>query len=81
MDQARKHAISARICPQCGAAFVCGLAASDSLDGDGIADVHCWCFDLPPVMPVRADTACLCPACLTKAIQQATHKATPEEKP
>jgi hypothetical protein len=56
-----------RFCPQCGAAFVCGCAAAASAAGE----FHCWCFDLPPVMAVRADTACLCPACLARAIQQA----------
>jgi hypothetical protein len=61
MDQERNLAKGARRCPECGAAFTCGLAAGDE---------RCWCFDLPAVMPVRADTTCLCPACLAKAIQQ-----------
>ena len=52
----------ASICPQCGAAFMCSIAAGES---------HCWCFDLPPVMVVRADTTCLCPACLAEAIRRA----------
>jgi hypothetical protein len=55
----------ARRCPQCGAAFTCGMAAGVSSD-----DVRCWCFDLPLVMAVRADSACLCPACLGRAIRQ-----------
>ncbi len=61
-----KYLKGARICPQCGAPFTCGLAASDSSDDD----VRCWCFDLAPLMPVQMDTACLCPACLKKAIRQ-----------
>jgi hypothetical protein len=56
----------ARRCPQCGAAFTCGIAAANSSS----SDVRCWCFDLPPVMPVRADTACLCPNCLARAIRE-----------
>jgi hypothetical protein len=30
---------------------------------------RCWCFDLPAVMPVRTDAACLCPNCLRDAIE------------
>jgi hypothetical protein len=43
-------------CGKCGSAFVCGMAAGAE---------HCWCADLPPLMPL-ADTAagCYCPACL-----------------
>jgi hypothetical protein len=61
MDQERNSSKGARRCPECGAAFTCGLAAGDE---------RCWCFDLPAIMPVRADTTCLCPACLAKALQQ-----------
>jgi hypothetical protein len=64
MEQERtpsKTGSGGRVCPNCGAAFTCGIAAGES---------RCWCFDLPPVMPVRADTACLCPACLAQAIRQ-----------
>ena len=61
LEQEHKHAQGVRRCPDCGAAFTCGLAAGAE---------RCWCFDLPAVMPVRADTACLCPACLARAIQQ-----------
>jgi hypothetical protein len=43
-------------CAKCGATFVCGMSA-------GVE--HCWCADLPPLMPL-ADTAagCYCPDCL-----------------
>lgn len=50
------------VCPQCGAAFTCGVAAGEA---------RCWCFDLPNIMPMRADSACLCPACLRDAIKRA----------
>jgi hypothetical protein len=49
-----------KVCPQCGESFVCGIAASGE---------RCWCFDLPNVMPVKPDTACLCPNCLRQAIE------------
>jgi hypothetical protein len=61
----QSESAGSRTCPQCGAAFTCGIAEASR------SDARCWCFDLPPVMPVRADTACLCPACLARAIQQA----------
>ena len=46
-----------KTCPHCGVAFVCGMAAGEK---------HCWCADLPPLLPVPLDgtTGCLCPACL-----------------
>lgn len=49
-------------CPQCCTRFVCDLAAGKS---------QCWCFHLPPALPVTSDAGCLCPACLTQAIEQA----------
>jgi hypothetical protein len=52
--------VGTSICPQCGAQFVCGIAAGEK---------HCWCFDLPPVMTMSADTTCLCPDCLREAIE------------
>ncbi len=45
-------------CARCGAAFTCGSKAGDE---------KCWCFGLPPVMPLSSD-ACLCPACLGEEI-------------
>jgi hypothetical protein len=59
MDDEWDEISGSRVCPRCGAAFVCGVAAGAE---------RCWCFELPPVMAVRADTACLCPACLFRAI-------------
>lgn len=54
------------ICPQCGAAFVCGLAAGWQRHGEP----YCWCFDLPPALPVTAAASCLCPDCLRQAIAE-----------
>ncbi|MCA9893860.1 MAG: cysteine-rich CWC family protein [Anaerolineae bacterium] len=51
-----------RICPRCGAVFVCGIAAGDS---------ECWCFGLPHLatMPETDGAAtCLCPDCLHERI-------------
>ncbi|MGF1505675.1 MAG: cysteine-rich CWC family protein [Anaerolineae bacterium] len=49
-----------KTCPQCSQTFSCGAA-----------DAHCWCFDLPHVMPVNEETGRLCPDCLMAAIKQA----------
>ncbi|WP_341907511.1 cysteine-rich CWC family protein [Polaromonas sp. YR568] len=49
------------VCPRCGAGFRCGMVSGDAT---------CWCFQLPPVLPVPAtdDTAttCFCPKCLAE---------------
>lgn len=63
----KSEAAGVRMCPQCGAAFTCGIAAGTA---------RCWCFDLSRVMPVRADTACLCPGCLARAIQQTQEESS-----
>jgi len=50
-----------RTCPRCGEAFTCG-----------VAEAHCWCFDLPNVMlmdEAKMNEGCLCPACLRAAIE------------
>lgn len=70
-DPSGNETAGARICPQCGSAFVCGLAAAG---GSAAEDVRCWCFDLPAIMPVRADTTCLCRRCLLKAMVQQEFK-------
>ncbi|MHB1359464.1 MAG: cysteine-rich CWC family protein [Rhodocyclaceae bacterium] len=45
-----------RVCPQCGARFVCGMEA-------GLE--KCWCADLPPLPIVDARAGgCFCPDCL-----------------
>ncbi len=61
MNKTHTNSSGARVCSQCGATFLCGIAAGND---------RCWCFDLPPALAVRADTACLCPACLMQAIRQ-----------
>lgn len=46
------------VCPRCGIAFVCGVAAG--LDS-------CWCMDRPIAFPVSDpgnEGKCYCPACL-----------------
>lgn len=64
-------------CPRCGVAFVCG---ADQETG------HCWCAELPPIMPVT-DEGCLCPPCLRQAVaallsqQQATGAIRDTETP
>ena len=35
---------------------------------DALGRDHCWCMDLPPVIPVRCDAQCLCRVCLTQLI-------------
>jgi hypothetical protein len=60
-------------CPRCGARFVCGMVAGES---------HCWCADLPNVMPMTETTyqGCLCPACLREFINLRL-KSKREESP
>ena len=73
MNSEQNKTGGARVCPQCGAAFVCGIAAGAA---------RCWCFEIPSVMPVRADTACLCPVCLISAIkhvQGVSEKENPKQ--
>jgi predicted RNA-binding Zn-ribbon protein involved in translation (DUF1610 family) len=49
-----------RICPKCGAAFVCGSAAGAA---------SCWCAELPPALALPdAASGCYCPACLREII-------------
>ena len=48
-------------CSSCGARFECGGQAGAS---------HCWCAELPRVLPVDLEQSCLCPACLKPALQR-----------
>lgn len=57
---AKKSVNGYKSCPQCGTNFTCGIAEGGQT---------CWCFDLPNVVPVDEETACLCPDCLQKHIQ------------
>jgi hypothetical protein len=49
------------VCAACGAAFHCGFRAGEN---------HCWCADLPKLMPMpdEGTSACLCEACLRAEI-------------
>ncbi|MBC7814085.1 MAG: cysteine-rich CWC family protein [Burkholderiales bacterium] len=58
-----------KVCPQCGAAFTCDISAGEA---------HCWCFDLPNVLPLREDASCLCSTCLRAAIAEAMNAAQRE---
>lgn len=46
-------------CSTCQTEFTCSATESTS----------CWCMDYPNILPVDPTTDCLCPQCLTKAIQ------------
>jgi hypothetical protein len=50
-------------CSRCGESFLCGPAAGKA---------HCWCADLPRVMPLDFKQDCLCPACLRSEIESRT---------
>jgi prepilin-type N-terminal cleavage/methylation domain-containing protein len=45
-----------KICPRCGARFPCRAAIS------------CWCADFPPLAGGQAQSGCLCPGCLGRAV-------------
>jgi hypothetical protein len=48
-------------CPGCGGEFTCGAESSE---------FRCWCAELPPLSPAAStNSGCLCPSCLTTAIQ------------
>ena len=48
-----------KTCPECGAQFTCG---SDSPE-------PCWCASLPQIVEMTPGRDCLCPACLTREIE------------
>ena len=48
-------------CSACGARFECGGQAGAS---------HCWCAELPRILPVDLEQKCLCPACLEPVVQR-----------
>jgi len=51
-----------KCCSRCHSLFVCGPAAGET---------QCWCETLPPVTSVADEPSdCLCPACLTEAIEK-----------
>ena len=51
---------------RCGRPFICGAATG-----------HCWCFDLPKVVPIPGAAeggGCLCPNCLAEQVAAAAAK-------
>ena len=46
-------------CSKCGSRFDCGVESSKP----------CWCMDYPSVLVPEEGADCLCPDCLSKAIQ------------
>jgi hypothetical protein len=48
-----------KTCPECGSPFTCG---SDSPE-------PCWCANLPLIVEMTPGRDCLCPACLTREIE------------
>ena len=60
-------------CTRCELQFQCDIALGKS---------HCWCMDLPLVLPVRDAVGCMCPNCLAKEIETQQSKpitATPQD--
>lgn len=71
------------VCPRCGAGLRCGNIAGDA---------HCWCAQLPNIMPVPAGRAplapsspeaagasaasCFCPACLQEITDARLHASS-----
>lgn len=53
--------MTANRCSACGAAFACGHALGES---------RCWCAELPRILPLEAESSCLCPACLKAQVRQ-----------
>lgn len=45
--------MEASTCSSCGTAFSCGASAAS-----------CWCQELPQLLPLEGEGACLCPRCL-----------------
>ena len=67
MDSQEKKGQTVILCKQCGSEFTCG---SDANSG------HCWCLDLPNVMPLTEEAQssedCYCPKCLEEIISKKT---------
>ena len=55
-------------CSNCGKDFHCGATSGAA---DGTEELSCWCTELPHVGVVgEADQDCLCPECLSEAIEK-----------
>ena len=51
-------------CPACGGPVACGMANGEA---------SCWCFALPPALPIPAgatDARCYCSDCLRRMIEE-----------
>ena len=48
-------------CSACGAAFECGNERGEA---------HCWCAELPRILPLDGDAPCLCPVCLKSRVRE-----------
>ncbi len=48
-------------CSNCHQQFHCEIAQGKD---------HCWCMNLPAILPVRAQAGCLCVECLQHAIAE-----------
>jgi hypothetical protein len=54
------------VCPECGEPNACALTGTPATGG-----ASCWCFELPPVMPMPpsgSDAHCYCRQCLEALI-------------
>jgi len=61
--------VEEKICPGCSDRLECGRAAGKD---------HCWCADLPRIMPVpEVGTGCYCPRCLDGQIRARQEQKTP----
>jgi hypothetical protein len=66
METSRQRVIHP--CPACGGPVDCGMANGEAT---------CWCFALPPVLPVPVDAAsarCYCSRCLQRSIAERTEE-------
>ena len=59
--------VAGQICPSCQGSFECDLAQGKD---------HCWCMELPAVLPVCAEAKCLCEYCLRRAIDKVQASTT-----
>lgn len=48
-------------CSNCRQQFRCEIALGKD---------HCWCMNLPAILPIRAEAGCLCEQCLQRAIAE-----------
>ncbi|MBA2350474.1 MAG: cysteine-rich CWC family protein [Burkholderiales bacterium] len=65
--------------PDCGAPAktkCCGRCGADFVCEEQVPGAQCWCASLPHIAPpMRSSNACLCPNCLTEAIEKTLQHA------